>query len=449
MRIGLIEACDPDWQYKRFSYPLQLGYLASYLQKHSPPMEVALAEEESELYALKPDVVGISSYSMNYGLARDMAARLKERLGVPVILGGCHISALPGTFSPVFDAAVTGEGEETFRLLLESLERHGRLLPGEMEKIEGLLYLDGGRLAATPPRLPINPIDKIPPPSRQLFKVRSGTHYISTSRGCPFDCLFCAPCVIWSKPRNFTGAYVGREIGLIVKQFANSITHLMVVDDLFIAHRKRLEVIRDFYVSSGLNKVLAQQCNVRADLIDEKTASLLADMNFQTVNFGAESGSDRILKYYNKKASVADNRRAIEVLFQAGIRTIPSFIIGAPEETEEDLEATLSFIEENQHLMAGFEVFPMVPMPGSRLWSQAMEKGIVDYGIDWARLEPLLLDFDPDRYIYMTERISREKFVEYVGRFQEIYKKYNPLAMEFREKLLEMKRAEKAQGREG
>ncbi len=435
MRVALIEACNPDWYFKRFSYPLGLGYLASYLKKNLPGVEVVVSEDIRQVINLEPDLVGISSYSLNYGIAKAWGRKIKDTLGIPVILGGCHISALPETFTNDFDIAVIGEGEETFRHLISFYSRHGRFTRASLEGIEGILFFGDQQLRQTSPRHPIKPIGRIPPPARELFNIRSGTHYISTSRGCPFNCLFCAPCVIWDKTRTFPGSYVTREIGGIIEQFADSITHLMVVDDLFISHRKRLGAFRDFYVNTGLNKVLIQQCNIRADLLDEEMAGLLVDMNFRTVNFGAESGSDRILKYYQKRATVADNQRAIDLLYDRGILAIPSFIIGAPPETEEDLEATLRFIEKNHHKLAGFEVFPLVPMPGSRLWIMAREKGLVGPDFEWSRLDPNLLDFNPHRYLYMGEAMSRDIFLSYVDRFVDIYTGYNPAAMEFRNHL--------------
>lgn len=435
MRIALIEACDTKWLFRRFSYPLQLGYLASYILQRNPRWEVIVAEDLNEILRIRPDIVGISSYSINYQRAQDFAKVIKQKLGIPVIIGGFHISALPETMSSIFDAGVLGEGEETFFDVLTAYDKSNELTPSILENISGIIYHNGNQLIKTSPRLLISPIDRIPPPARELYKINSGTHYISTSRGCPFKCLFCAPCVLWQKTRSFSGSYVIKEIGLIIKQFADTLTHLMIVDDLFIINKKRLMQLRDFYQKSGLNQVLIQQCNVRADLIDDETAQLLKDMNFLTVNFGAESGSDKILKYYGKKSSVAQNQKAVDILYNHGIRTIPSFIIGAPEETEEDLEATLNFIENNHEKFAGFEVFPLVPMPGSRLWEYSCQKGITDNNTDWSRLEPSLLDFDKDRYIYLIENIKPNVFINFIKFFQDIYKKYNPAAMAFREKL--------------
>jgi len=444
MKIGLIEACDPDWQFKRFSYPLQLGYLASYIKKYENSkaesgIEVIIAEEIDEIMEDPPDLVGISSYSMNYDIAVEFARSIKEKLDIPVILGGCHISALPETFKPVFDLAVIGEGEETFRQVVDLYRKKGKFDKEDLLKINGIAFIDGEEIIKTPPRRSFQFLDRIPYPDRSLYKIRSGHHYISTSRGCPFHCLFCAPRLMWKKSRYFTAGYVMREIRDIFRVAGVSFTNLSVVDDLFIADKKRLKILHKMFLETGVSELIISQANVRADLIDDDMAKILSDMNFQTVNFGAESGSDKILKYYNKKSTVEDNQRAVDILYNHGIKAIPSFIIGAPVETQEDFDATIDFIEKNYRKLAGFEIFPLIPMPGSQLWLYAREKGIVDNNIEWAKLEPLLLDFNPDRYFYMVEEVSQKKFLSYVKRFQELYAKYNPEAIRFRKMLEELK----------
>ncbi len=447
MRIGLIEACDPDWGFKRFSYPLQLGYLASYIRKieedrKTPSFtktDILIAEEIDEILKAKPDMVGISSYSINYDIAIDFAHKIKEKLKIPVILGGCHISALPETLDPVFDVAVIGEGEQTFQSLISLYHEKGRFEDCDLNNVRGIIYFEDGKIVRTEQRPFFKYLDSIPPPDRALYKIRSGNHYISTSRGCPFQCTFCSPRLIWKNTRFFSARHVVGEIMEIIRQFPDTFTHLSIVDDLFISNRKRLNEIRDMFVKTGLNRILTLQLNVRADLIDDEMAQILADINSKTVNFGAESGSDKILKYYDKKASVDDNRRAINILYNHGIKAIPSFIIGAPVETSEDFQATADFIEETYDKLAGFEIFPLIPMPGSKMWDYALEKGKVSLKMDWARLEPILLDFDPERYIYLVEEISNKEFYEQVKRFQEIYIKYNPGAMKFREMLQKMK----------
>lgn len=439
MRIGLIEACDPDWQFKRFSYPLQLGYLASYLKSNNHNLEVTVSEELEEIFNAKPDIVGISSYSLNYDIAVDFAQKIKDKLGIPVVLGGCHISALPHTFKPVFDLGVIGEGEVTFNEIVKLYGRERKFAPESLEKIPGLVFFKDGHPAMTEPRPSMQIIDRIPPPDRSIFTVRSGNHFISTSRGCPFKCLFCAPRLMWKKPRFFSARYVMREIMGIIQAFSPQVTHLTIVDDLFIVNQNRLQQLAGWFTESGLSKLLICQANVRADLIDDDMAALLSRMNFTTVNFGAESGSDKILKYYNKKTTVEINQQAVDILYKHGIKAIPSFIIGAPVETEEDFDATLAFIEKNHEKLAGFEIFPLIPMPGSQMWTYAVQKGIVNDSIRWARLEPLLLDFDPEQYFYMVEAVSRETFLGYIEKFQDIYRTYNPEAMKFRGLLEKMK----------
>lgn len=170
MRIGLIEACDPDWQFKRFSYSLQLGYLASFLHSQRSDDRILIAEEPEELIEYKPDIIGISSYSINYDIAKSLGKRFREELGVPVILGGCHISTLPETFDRSFDVAVLGEGEKTFVRLIDTFARDGKLIPEKLKKIRGLLYYDGDEVVKTKNRSPFIKLDMIPPPARELLK---------------------------------------------------------------------------------------------------------------------------------------------------------------------------------------------------------------------------------------------------------------------------------------
>ncbi|MFP4498658.1 MAG: B12-binding domain-containing radical SAM protein [Vulcanimicrobiota bacterium] len=440
MKIGLIEACDPNWQFRKFSYPLQLGYLASFILKHRPNDEIVIAEELTELLNAKPDIIGISSYSINYDTANNFAGIIKDRLNIPVILGGCHISALPETLKPVFDAAVLAEGEETFLELIQLYDQKEKFESNCLENINGLAFFKDGEITTTQPRPLIQPLSKIPPPPRNLFVVRSGTHYISTSRGCPFQCLFCAPRLIWGQARSFPANYVLKEIGEIVRNFSDSFTHLMIVDDLFVANRKRLKELRDKYVKTGLNQVIQMQGNVRSDLVDEELVQILKDLNFTTVSFGAESGSDRILEYYRKNNTVENNQKTIDLFHKYGIETIPSFIIGAPVETADDLDKTIAFIEKNHGKMFGFEVFPLIPMPGTPLWQYAIKKGIVGNNMEWARLEPRLLGFEPDEYIFLIENISKKEFLEYVEKFKNIYVRYNPDAMAYKELLEQNKK---------
>jgi radical SAM superfamily enzyme YgiQ (UPF0313 family) len=146
---------------------------------------------------------------------------------------------------------------------------------------------------------------------------------------------------------------------------------------------------------------------VRAALVDDEIAGLLRSMNVRRVAMGLESGSDRILRYLKgPQASVEENRRAVDTLSRHGLETEGSFIIGAPEETEQDMLETVDFIMASP--LDRFDVHLLTPYPGTPLWDHALERGFVSSGMRWDRLYRSFAE-KPDEAIFLCERTSRER----------------------------------------
>ena len=211
--------------------PLGIAYIASYLKKYLGNIDISIVDREKDMLKAvlkeKPDMIGISSVTKEFSNTIELIKEVKKKINIPVILGGPHISALPNTLPDVFDIGVVGEGEETFFELMKIFLDEKKFSVEKLKNIKGICYHDGD-VKITERRKFIEPLDKIPFPARDLFNMErdylvrrnSGTGkrisratHILTSRGCPFNCRFCASSKFWEhRIRYFSAEYVVNEI---------------------------------------------------------------------------------------------------------------------------------------------------------------------------------------------------------------------------------------------
>jgi radical SAM superfamily enzyme YgiQ (UPF0313 family) len=327
------------------------------------------------------DVLAVSSTSQDYGVAQQIAIEAKkDNPNIVTVLGGHHVSYLPQSMSEQFDIGVLGEGEETFSVLVRALV-HG----SDIGQIPGLAFHHEGRVVVTPPRGFINPIDIIPMPYRDYY----GSVYLMSSRGCPYSCSFCTSKVFWGKTRFFSAPYVVAEIEHLASRMGDN-PFINIYDDLFVADRKRLEEIICLLEKKGLTDTVAFGFSVRSNMVNDDLCEKIKRFRSVAVCFGAESGSDRVLKLMNKGATVAMNQNALDVLHKHGVSNACSFIVGWPTETEEEVRSTYEFIRRNavegKHPPKA-AVNILMPMPGTPVWQQALDMGIIPkQGFDWNRL---------------------------------------------------------------
>jgi radical SAM superfamily enzyme YgiQ (UPF0313 family) len=383
LRIGFIQAnqkTDVQW-FK----PLAFGYLKAYLDKHleNPPV----FEFINDLSNIdKYNIIAISSTSQDYSEAKRIAASVKQKnKSIITILGGHHVTYLPYTLSPDFDLGVMGEGEQTLLELVKCFQDYGLDNNHGLKNIKGLAIRGNGEITLTEKRDLIEPLDSIPHPCRQSDDIQ----YLFTSRGCPYKCLFCSSSVFWNKTRAFSAEYVVDEIEQILTQFPNT-KHIPIEDDIFILDLSRLEKIITLLEEKGLSKRVAFSFTVRANLVTDQLCELIKRINVQAVCFGAESGSDRVLGTLEKKATVAQNQNALDILHKHNISVVCSFIVGIPTETEEEVRATYEFIIRNilENKLGSFStVNILTPMPGTEIWNNAIDKGLVNIeDMEWSRL---------------------------------------------------------------
>jgi anaerobic magnesium-protoporphyrin IX monomethyl ester cyclase len=346
-------------------------------------------------------VVLISSVTKNYNIAV-RHAQLAKRFGLPVIIGGIHISAIPQSLTADMDVGCLGEGEQTFLELIELLLETGQFHPSRLQDIHGIVYHGENGLAQTAPRAQFQEIDQLPHPDRSLIGYRK-RDYVFTSRGCQYNCVFCSSTRHWGKVRYATPGYVLEELDELVR---NGTSIIRFNDDDFTARPERVLAISEGIIARGHHRRVKFSCWSRANNLTRETAAALKAMNMVSVLLGLESGSDRILKFLkNGRASVEGNRRAIGLLKDADIQANADFIIGSPDETAEEMMETYRFIKDSR---LDFVTINMLSaLPGTALWSYAEDRNLVSPAMDWQRME---YKFSPNRdNIILSERVSHRE----------------------------------------
>ena len=383
LSILCASAIDPHSEDHTRYKPLWPAYLSAYLKRHREDSQAVLTyfsgDLSADIRAVRPDILALSSVTQNYGIARDMA-RTAHSAGIPVVVGGMHISSLPSSLSPDMNVAVIGEGEETFNQLLESYIEHGAFVQSHLLDIPGLACREGGLLHVTAERPLIPNLDDLPHPDRSITGYGRERDYVYTARGCPYACVFCGSHAHWKHVRYSSAAYVMEEI---VELAEHGVRTIRFNDDNFPAHAARLEEISRLVVKAGLHRKVRFSCWARANDVTEDTVQAMKAMNVVAVVMGLESGNDRVLAALKGKATVAQNRKAVDLLRDAGIQASADFIIGSPDETEEEIMDTYRFIRDSRLDFVTVNVFS--PLPGTPVWKLAQERGLVSDTMDFGR----------------------------------------------------------------
>jgi radical SAM superfamily enzyme YgiQ (UPF0313 family) len=331
-----------------------------------------------------PPYVGITLFTVGVWSAAAVARKIKAAHSrAVVIVGGPHVSSM-GRETMMrfreFDVAVVGEGEETLVLLLNALESGD-----DLQTVPGILYMEGDEVRSTPApphnrdldRLPLPAWDLLPgfpyayPPAIYDFP-RHPVATIAASRGCPFHCRFCDTSTFGSRVR----AYSPERILELLKelQARYGIRHVMFVDDLFLASRRRTQRLCQLILENGVN--LTWSCAARVDTVKPDLLALMKKAGCWQISFGLESGSDEQLKRMDKLAEVEKSEQAIRWAAEAGIRAKGLFMLGYPGETEETIRATKEFIRRVPMTMMNLTKF--TPYPGSPIYHDLYGTNIRD-----------------------------------------------------------------------
>ncbi len=264
------------------------------------------------------------------------------------------------------DFILLGEGENTLLELIGGLS-----VAVDLSGINGLAWLDNGVLAKTASRAVMKDLDALPLPAwdlvdmdvyRETWKRHAGYFSLnmSTTRGCPFKCNWCAKPIYGNRYHARSPQRVASEIKWLKDRYA--IDHIWFCDDIF--GLKPGWVAEFAEETERLGSKIPFKIQTRADLLlQEDYTRALAKAGCQSSWMGAESGSQRILDAMDKGTTVEQIGQATRLLRKYGIR--PSFFIqfGYPGETKEDIRKTIRLINELLPDEIGISV--SYPLPGT------------------------------------------------------------------------------------
>ncbi len=378
--------------------PLSLFYLKSYAE--SDPMiaahgriDVFTPTEASdidrtvgEIVARTPDIIGFSCYIWNSSQTMEICRRVKAQVpGVTIVLGGPDVSSVPEKTineNDWVDVVVRGEGEETFRELLQLWIGEGRCFVDErLDTVAGLAFRRDETLVMTDRRPFIDDLDVIPSPYFNGcidLATEKRTILFETYRGCPFKCSFCFyPKDYGNLLHSFSLDRVERDLRDILESGVRSI---FLMDPTFNIPPKRAKRILEIIAEYKQFDDLSVTVELRVDLLDREFMDMLKAAGIGIVEIGLQSSNDTVLRAVDRKQNMRKITENVRYLQSIDIDVVCQLIYGLPEGTYAEYLESLDF---SISLDASkIEPYRLQLLPGTPMYQNAELLGLnfVDVG---------------------------------------------------------------------
>jgi radical SAM superfamily enzyme YgiQ (UPF0313 family) len=390
-----------------YNPPLGLLYIAGYIRKYTD-FDISIIDaqvEKLDYTALaekirleNPDVVGITAMTMTL-IDVVKTTRLVKTINpsIQIVLGGPHVNLFPVETINIdsVDYLVLGEGEETFKDLVEAID-------GQSDKnlIPGIVFREEGTVRNTGTRPLRNDLDELPFPARRLvpyekynsilFQGKIATT-IFTSRGCPFKCSFCDRPHLGKVFRARSAENVVDELEACVQL---GIRDFLFYDDTFTVVKQRVLDICNLIVQRGLD--IRWDIRARVDTVDEEILFHLKKAGCQGVHYGIESGSKKILKVLKKGISIDQAIKIFKLTRKYKMAILGYFMIGNPSETVADIQTTFKVIKRLKPDFIHMTI--LTPFPGTKIYNDGLASGVIakDYWQSFA--EHPDIDFVPPHW---------------------------------------------------
>ncbi len=357
----------------------------------------------------KPDAIGATGVTMNVKTALAILKDFREEAPQAVlIMGGPHV-----TFDAQavlsenrhIDFIVRGEGEIT---CVELLKHLGNGV--DYSSIKGISYRKDGEVIHNDQREFIQDINILPLPARHLvelskYKALGMALNMITSRGCPFECIFCVGSkMVGKRVRYFDTTRVVDEFEMLSRMGFKQIN---IVDDLFTSNKRRCTEICEEILRRGIQHKWT--AFARVDTVNKELLEVMKAAGCTMICFGIESGVQEILDAIKKKTTLEKIDRAVSLCKEAGIEPMASYIMGLPGETQETVRQTMEFA---RNLCENYGFHILAPFPGTEVRDKSNQYGINILTSDWDK-------YDANQSVCESKSLSHAEVDRIVNDFNE------------------------------
>ena len=410
-KIILIEPKAPNLHiFSQFTLP-RLGtlILGTLMKRRGWEVELFVEEIRKIDYDLvkDADLAGISTITPTAPRAYAIADRIRD-MGIPVILGGPHVTFLADEALDHADYVVRGEGERPLAELVDALESGG-----DFSGIPNLSYRKDGRAVHNPERPAPDDLDALPFPDFSLLKRdhpqigRRTTVPVMTSRGCPFDCSFCSVTGMFGRKYRFRST---ENVLAELRRYDSPRNSIFFYDDNFAANRKHTKELLEGMIRENFKFTWTTQ--VRADVAkDIELVELMKRAGCHTVYIGFESVNPDSLEAMNKKQTVEDITEAVKVLQRHRIHIHGMFVIGFDQDDWKSVKQTVRFAKKSRLNSTQFLI--LTPLPGTEFHDKVASENRIQFQ-DWALYDAHHAVFRPARFsifdLQKAQAFSHKKF---------------------------------------
>jgi radical SAM superfamily enzyme YgiQ (UPF0313 family) len=377
--------------------PLGILYLAAVLEERG--VEVSVLDQAAKGLTMKetvdwikaenPDILGFATFA-NSGRSAALISNevKKENPNVIVVFGNHYATFNPERILrkyPSVDIIVRGEGERTVIDSVDCFENKGRL-----RDVLGISFRDGSEVVSTADRPLIKDLDCLPFPDRALIgedyhSVIAGANIaprkftsLVSSRGCVYRCRFCS-CTQFARNR-WRPRSVKNTLGELCFLASEGYEQFVFVDDNFTGNPKN--VIRLCREMRREKLDMEWICEGRVDNASYEMFWEITKAGCKILYFGIESANQRILDYYNKRITPEQSKTAVRTARKAGADVIVgSFIVGAPDETRDEIRNTIEFANRIPIDLPQFNILSV--FPGTDVWNEFEARGLLEKGDYW------------------------------------------------------------------
>jgi magnesium-protoporphyrin IX monomethyl ester (oxidative) cyclase len=349
---------------------------------------------KARLEKLHPDLIGITCNFTAYALdSLEVASIIKKIFPhVPIVLGGAHATIEAENIiqdNKSVDYVARGEGEITIEYLLKYLK--GRV---PVHEVQGITYRNSqGIVVSNPERELIKNLDILPIPDRSFIDMEFYKEYnkrctwyvrkepvatIITSRGCPYNCVFCSTKVVWKKiwrPRSLEKVF--EEIECLVSQYG--IREIVINDDQFFTEKNRINAFCEYFIKKKQDLAFSVDAGVSVWLVDKELLEIMRRAGFYAIRFPIETGNEATLRFIRKPVNLRKTKKLIEDANSLGFWTSANFIIGFPYETRQDIEETIRYAFSTTLDYASFLIAK--PNAGSDLYEIFRQEGLLNKNV--------------------------------------------------------------------